>query len=160
MRLRAPLTHELAETMPRWARSLAPVAEKVAHMLGHAMEGKYTPVTPLTSAKLRSAQAVVKARKTEAVGRATRDAAKQRPRRPCGAPVVLLPRVRRPGHQPSPRAVRDLPGRCRPHCRGAPEQRPSHRRPQTSAQRAGGGLRGGRRPGHLPRAHLAQAGCA
>ena len=24
VRLRAPLTHELAETMPRWARSLAP----------------------------------------------------------------------------------------------------------------------------------------
>jgi hypothetical protein len=30
--------------------TLAPVAEKVAHMLGHAMEGKYTLVTPLTSA--------------------------------------------------------------------------------------------------------------
>ena len=91
VRLRAPLTHELAETMPRWARSLAPIAEKVAHMLGHAMEGKYTPATPLTSAKLRSAQAIVKARKTEAVGRATRDAAKQRPAAPAALPLYSCP---------------------------------------------------------------------
>ena len=91
VRLRAPLTHELAETMPRWARSLAPVAEKVAHMLGHAMDGKYTPATPLTSAKLRSAQAIVKARKTEAVGRATRAAAKQRPAAPAALPLYSCP---------------------------------------------------------------------
>jgi CRISPR-associated protein Cas1 len=92
VRLRAPLTHELAETMPRWARSLAPIAEKVAHMLGHAMEGKYTPATPLTSAKLRSAQAIVKARKTEAVGRSTRHAAKQRPAAPAALPLYSCPR--------------------------------------------------------------------
>jgi CRISPR-associated endonuclease Cas1 len=91
VRLRAPLTHELAETMPRWARSLAPVAEKVANMLGHAMEGKYVPVTPLTSAKSRSAQAVVKARKAEAVDRATRDAAKQRPAAPAALPLYSCP---------------------------------------------------------------------
>ena len=91
VRLQAPLTHELAETMARWARSLAPVAEKVAHMLGHAMEGKYTPATPLTSARTKSAQAVVKARKTEAVGRATRDAAKQRPTAPVGLPLYSCP---------------------------------------------------------------------
>jgi hypothetical protein len=53
VRLRTPLTHELAETMPRWARSLAPVAERVAHMLGRrAMEGHYTAATPLTSSRL------------------------------------------------------------------------------------------------------------
>jgi hypothetical protein len=67
-------------------------------MLGHAMEGKFTPATPLTSARLRSAQAIVKARKAEAVGRATRDTTKQRPAAPvplplyscpdCGAPVT------------------------------------------------------------------------
>lgn len=91
VRLRAPLTHELAETMPRWARSLAPIAEQVAIMLGHAMEGKYTPVTPLTSAKLRSAQAIVKARKTEAVGRAARDTAKQRPAAPAALPLYTCP---------------------------------------------------------------------
>jgi CRISPR-associated protein Cas1 len=91
VRLRAPLTHELAETMPRWARSLAPVAEKVAHMLGHAMEGKYTPATPLTSAKLRRAQVIVKARKTKAAGRATRDATKQRPAAPATLPLYSCP---------------------------------------------------------------------
>ena len=60
-------------------------------MLGHAMEGKYTPATPLTSAKLRSAQAVVKARKTEAVGRATRGTAKQRPAEPAALPLYSCP---------------------------------------------------------------------
>ncbi len=100
VRLRAPLTHELAETMPRWARSLAPVAEKVAHMLGDAMEGKYAPATPLTSAKLRSAQAVVKARKTEAVGRATRDATKQRPAAPAALPLYSCPDCGRPVTNP------------------------------------------------------------
>ena len=60
-------------------------------MLGHAMEGKYVPVTPLTSAKLRSAQAIVKARKTEAVGRATRNGAKQRPPSPGALPLYSCP---------------------------------------------------------------------
>jgi hypothetical protein len=92
VRLRAPLTHELAETMPRWARSLAPVAEKVAHMLGQAMEGKYAPVTPLTSARLRSAQAIVKARKAAAVGLAGRGSDKQRPSAPVALPLYSCPR--------------------------------------------------------------------
>jgi CRISPR-associated endonuclease Cas1 len=91
VRLRAPLTHELAETMPRWARSLAPVVEKVTHMLGDAMEGKYAAATPLTSTKLRHAQAVVKARKAEAVGRARRDTAKQRPAQPAALPLYSCP---------------------------------------------------------------------
>jgi hypothetical protein len=60
-------------------------------MLGHAMEGKYTRATPLTSAKLRSAQAIVKARKTEAAGRASRDAAKQRPAAPVARPLYSCP---------------------------------------------------------------------
>ena len=92
VRLRAPLTHELAATLSRWARSLAPVAEKVAHMVGHAMEGKYTPATPLTSAKIRSAQAIVKARKTEAVSRAARGAVKQRAFVPSPLPLYSCPR--------------------------------------------------------------------
>jgi CRISPR-associated endonuclease Cas1 len=48
VRLKAPVTHELAETVPQWARSLAPYAEYVAHVIGQAMAGKYQPVTPLT----------------------------------------------------------------------------------------------------------------
>lgn len=34
VRLRSPLTHDLAETMPRWAQLLAPIAEHIAHVLG------------------------------------------------------------------------------------------------------------------------------
>jgi CRISPR associated protein Cas1 len=91
VRLMAPLTHELAESMPMMAKWLAPWAEKVAHMLGHAMEGKYTPATPLTSARHRSAQAVVKARKEQAKERATRAAAKQRPTPTAALPLYSCP---------------------------------------------------------------------
>ena len=91
VRLRAPLTHELAETLPRWAKALAPIAERVAHMLGQAMDGKFVPATPLTSAKLRGAQAVVKARKAEATGRASRGAAKQHQGRTAPLPVYSCP---------------------------------------------------------------------
>ena len=62
-RLKAPLTHDLAETLPRLSKALAPVAEKVVHALGQAMAGKYTATTPLTTARQRHAQAVIRARK-------------------------------------------------------------------------------------------------
>ena len=91
VRVRAPLTHELAKMLPRWARSLAPVAERVTHMLGRAMDGRYVPVTPLTSARLRTAQAIVKARKTEAEGRARRKAPKQRPVEAVASPLYVCP---------------------------------------------------------------------
>jgi hypothetical protein len=70
VRLLAPLTHELAETMPQWAKSLGPIAGHVAHVFGKAMDGTYSAATPLTSRRLRDAQAVVKARKVEATRRA------------------------------------------------------------------------------------------
>lgn len=79
VRICAPLTHELAEMMPEWARALAPVAEAVAHMLGAAMAGKYVATTPLTTRRHRAAQAAVKERKAPA--------AKQRP---VGAPALPL----------------------------------------------------------------------
>jgi CRISPR-associated endonuclease Cas1 len=60
-RLKAPLTHDLAETMPEWARAVAPVAERVAHALGQAMAGKYMAATPLTTTRHRQAQAMVRA---------------------------------------------------------------------------------------------------
>jgi CRISPR-associated endonuclease Cas1 len=66
LRLLAPLTHELAETMPQWAKALGPIAEHVAHVLGKAMAGTYSATTPLTSRRHRDAQAVVKARKASA----------------------------------------------------------------------------------------------
>jgi CRISPR-associated protein Cas1 len=78
-RLRAPLTHELAETMPMWARSLAPIVEHVAHALGQAIAGKYVASTPLTTTRQRHAQAVVKARKTVTRQAASSTAARQRP---------------------------------------------------------------------------------
>lgn len=118
VRLRAPLTHELAETLPRWARSLAPVAERVAHMLGGAMVGKYEAVTPLTSTKLKSAIVIGQARKARARETSTTGAAaKQRPPKTtalppgacldCGAPVatrrsVLCPACQdRAGYTPT-----------------------------------------------------------
>ena len=84
VRLRPPLTHELCEAMPDMARWLAPYAERVAHMLGDAMEGRYVPTTPLTGARHREAQAKVKARK--------------RPERPEGS--------RRAGRPKDPRSAR------------------------------------------------------
>jgi CRISPR-associated endonuclease Cas1 len=78
-RLKSPLTHELAETLPQWSRALAPIAELVAHSLGLAMAGKYVSATPLTRRKSRTAQAVVKARKSVAKSTAKSSVARQRP---------------------------------------------------------------------------------
>jgi hypothetical protein len=96
-RLRAPLTHELAETLPRWSQAVALLAEHVANTLGQAMAGKYLPVTPLTRRRTRSAQAQVKARKgvggsSASVAKSRQRAAASRKTAPwscpeCGAPV-------------------------------------------------------------------------
>jgi hypothetical protein len=66
VRLAPRLVQELAATMPRWAKLVAPHAEAVAHLLGRAIRGQYQPRTPLTGTKLRTAQAVVRARKVSA----------------------------------------------------------------------------------------------
>jgi hypothetical protein len=79
VRLLAPLTHELAETMPKWGKSLGPIAEHLAHVFGKAMDGTYATATPLTSRRLRDAQAIVKARKVEATRRAAAGRVLQRP---------------------------------------------------------------------------------
>ncbi len=78
-RLKTPLTHELAETMPLWAKAVAPIAETVAHTLGRAMDGKYEPATPLTTRRHRDAQAVVKARRKAASQVAESASVRQRP---------------------------------------------------------------------------------
>jgi CRISPR-associated endonuclease Cas1 len=88
VRLLAPLTHELAETMPQWAKSLGPIAEHVAHVFGKAMDGTYSAATPLTSRRHRDAQAVVKARKVEATRRAAAGRVLQRP--PAQSAVLAL----------------------------------------------------------------------
>jgi hypothetical protein len=66
VRLAPTLVQELAATMPRWARLVAPHAEAVAHLLGRAVRGQYQPRPPLTGGKLRGAQAVVRAREVSA----------------------------------------------------------------------------------------------
>ncbi len=92
VRLRSPLTHDLAETMPLWAKSLSPIAEHVAHVFGKAMHGSYSAVTPLTSRRLRDAQAVVKARKVEATRRAAASRVLQCPAvQPAALPLWTCP---------------------------------------------------------------------
>jgi CRISPR-associated endonuclease Cas1 len=92
VRLLAPLTHELAETMPQWATSLGPIAEHVAHVFGKAMDGTYSAATPLTSQRHRDAQAVVKARKVEASRRAAGGRTLQRPAvQPAGLRLWTCP---------------------------------------------------------------------
>jgi CRISPR-associated protein Cas1 len=68
VRIAPALVQELAATMPLWAKLAATHAEALAHTLGRAVQGSYTPTTPLTARNQRGAQAVVKARKQ--VGRA------------------------------------------------------------------------------------------
>jgi len=65
VRLLAPLTHELADSMGQWRKAVAPWAERVAHLFGEAMKGKYQPATPLTSTKAIEARQAVRARKTK-----------------------------------------------------------------------------------------------
>lgn len=55
VRLMAPLTHELAETMPAWAEAVAPHAEAVVHALAELVPGRVVKRTPLTSAHRRAA---------------------------------------------------------------------------------------------------------
>ena len=47
-RLLAPLAHDLAETMPQWAKLLAPMTEQAAHAFLGEMEGIARRRTPLT----------------------------------------------------------------------------------------------------------------
>jgi CRISPR-associated endonuclease Cas1 len=55
VRLTAPLTHTLAETLPTWARLVAPHAEHVAHLLTDTINGRTVKRTPLTSTRRREA---------------------------------------------------------------------------------------------------------
>jgi len=88
VRLRPPLTHELAESLPRWREAIAPLAEEVAHTLGAVIEGRFVPATPLTSSRAKTAQAVVKARKAEASRRRQRTApVRQQPSGPVSLPL-------------------------------------------------------------------------
>ncbi len=91
VRLRSPLTHELAETMPQWAKSLGPIAEHVAHVFGKAMAGTYSAATPLTRSRTRAAQAMVKARKASAQSAARSTTALQKPTGTDALPLWTCP---------------------------------------------------------------------
>jgi len=91
VRLLAPLTHDLAETMPQWAKALGPIAEHVAHVLGKAMNGTYSAATPLTRSRTRTAQAVVKARKASAQAAAMSSTTLQKPMNTNALPLWTCP---------------------------------------------------------------------
>lgn len=55
-RLLPPLTHELAEHMPTYARAIAPIAEHVAHALAESSPGQIELRTPLTRSNTTGAQ--------------------------------------------------------------------------------------------------------
>lgn len=55
-RLLPPLTHELAEHMPTYARAIAPIAEHVAHALAGSSPGPIELRTPLTRSNTTRAQ--------------------------------------------------------------------------------------------------------
>ena len=99
VRILPPLTHGLAETLPRWRQAVAPWAEYVVHLLADAATGKVPKPTKLTGTNLRQAQAEVKARKLGGLPRAEAPAPKQRPTvdierqpqqtcRDCGAAIL------------------------------------------------------------------------
>jgi hypothetical protein len=132
VRLAPTLVQELAATMPRWARLVAPHAEAVAHLLGRAVRGQYQPRPPLTGGKLRGAQAVVRAR--EGLGQTSsrqRDVGSSR----CptsrwthgaGRQLYGLRRSAHPGPTPP---LRELPGEDpRSITSGTTPARPGHRR--------------------------------
>ena len=125
-RLMAPLTHELAETMPCWRELVAPIAERVAHAFGEAMAGKYVAHTPLTGRRLRDAQAAVKARKAAAREAALVTASHQRPGAPSPLPLWSCPDCG--GQVTNPRHVR-----CQSCIDADPRQTPAIRKKRAEA---------------------------
>jgi CRISPR-associated endonuclease Cas1 len=93
VRLLAPLTHELAETLPAWRPLVAPVAERVAALLAKGDPKLERPPTPLTEANRH-------------VDRARRHGRSEA--QPVARPVKPEPRCKRCGGE--------LPNRERTYC--------------------------------------------
>lgn len=83
VRLLAPLTHVLAETMPAWAEVAAPHAEAIAHTLAEDVLGRIPKRTPLTSKRRRDAVRRVRTPRE----RSTKAALPQPVCAGCGAPL-------------------------------------------------------------------------
>ena len=159
VRLRSPLTHELAETMPQWSKSLGPVAEHVVHVFGKAMVGTYAAATPLTSRRHRDAQALVKARKASAKTAAATSTRLQKPVSTNALPLWTCPDCG--GAVTNPRHVR-----CDACIAADPAQAPGgqgtawrrHRRPQAGTVGLGQGQpRRDLRPGGVQAGDPAEA---
>ncbi len=126
VRVAAPLSHELATTLPTWRREVAPYAEVVAHRFTDAVVGKTTKTTPLTARKAIAATAEVQRRKAqEARERAEVAAGLHRSAKP----------VRRPRALAAEEAAGAL-ARCLT-C-GGPLTRPRHVRCEQCWERQGG----------------------
>ena len=126
VRIAAPLSHELAATMPTWRREVAPYAEAVAHAFADAVAGKTTKTTPLTARKATAASAEVRRRKAQAaLAKAQADAGLHRAAQP----------VRR-RRAPAPATAAGALARCL-DC-GGPLTRPRHVRCEACWERQGG----------------------
>ena len=126
VRVSAPLSHELAATMPTWRRAVAPFAEAVAHAFADAVAGKTTKTTPLTARKATAASAEVRRRKAQAaLAKAQADAGLHRAAQP----------VRR-RRAPAPATAAGALARCLT-C-GGPLTRPRHVRCEACWERQGG----------------------
>ncbi len=67
-RLMPSLAHELAQTMPLWAREVAPTAERIAHLLSDTT-ARVTRSTPLTRSNSRTAVGPANGRRPRAAAR-------------------------------------------------------------------------------------------
>lgn len=77
VRVTAPLTHDLASALPRFAEALAPHAEATAHRFAELVKTAYRATTPLTHKRSRDAAARVRARRAAASSARLRMAAER-----------------------------------------------------------------------------------
>ncbi len=110
VRLLPPLSHELAETLPRWRQAVAPWAERVAHLLGQAIAGKWLPTAPLSGRHRRQAQDEVRLRRAMRPPSPSTPSTKQRPT--PQSPTTQPSRLTFTCHE----CGTAIPGRARRYC--------------------------------------------
>lgn len=107
VRIGLALRQELAATMAVWARAVAPRVETLHHLLGAAIEGKFTPVQPLSGARRKAAAQRVIARKKRASSQLSMWSCPS-----CGGEVAESHHVRCPACQArDPRQTPEIRGR-------------------------------------------------